>query len=87
MNEAKLYENEVEKKISEDYPNGNKYIHERILNDEYAMPYDQKLIENKNDKLLSQSESNNINNSATTNSQINNNLIVRKWIWKYQTKK
>ena len=78
MNEAKLYENEVEKKISEDYPNGNKYIHERILNDEYAMPYDQKLIENKNDKLLSQSESNNINNSATTNSQINNNLIVNE---------
>ena len=80
MNEAKLYENESEKKDIEDERNSidnNKYINEKILNDEDALPYSRNLFENKNDTLLNQVEvdSNIINEHNNNNSQIKNLIL------------
>ena len=62
MNEAKLYENESEKKLDENYDNNNnEYIKEKILNyDDDTSSNSRTLFENKNDKLLNQIEVNNI---------------------------
>ena len=77
MNEAKLYENESEKRINEDCSNNNQYISERILNEEDSLPYERNFIENKNDKLLNHVENNNIND-VSSKSQINNILILNE---------
>ena len=77
MIEAKLYENESERKINEDDSNNNQYINEKILNDDEALPYSRKLIENKNDNSLNPKENSNINDESTQ-SQIKNNLILNE---------
>ena len=77
MIETKLYENESERKINEDDSNNNQYINEKVLNDDEALPYSRKLIENKNDNLLNAKENNNIKDESTQ-SQIKNNLILNE---------
>ena len=74
MNEAKLYENESEKKTNEEYQNNNKeYNNEKILNDEDTLPLSGNLFENKNDKLLNNSEANmGINEQYLYKSQVKN---------------
>ena len=78
MNEAKLYENESEKKLDENYDSNNKeYIKEKILNyDDISSNSNRTLFENKNDKLLNQIEVNNIINEPNNNN--NNNLILNE---------
>ena len=77
MNEAKLYENESEKKLDENYETkNNEYIKERILNYDDTTSNSRTLFENKNDKLLNQIEVNNIINEPNNNN--NNNLILNE---------
>ena len=77
MNEAKLYENESEKKLDENYENkNNEYIKEKILNYDDTSLNSRTLFENKNDKLLNQIEVNNIINES--NNINNNNLILNE---------
>lgn len=77
MNEAKLYENEAEKKLDENYDNNpNEYIKEKILNYDDIPSNSRTLFENKNDKLLNQIEVNNIINEPNNNN--NNNLIFNE---------
>jgi len=80
MHEAKLYENESEKKITEKYSNNNnnnEYINEKILNNDDTFPYSRSLFESKNDKLLNQTD-NFINEQTNNKSQVSNNLISNK---------
>ena len=77
MNEAKLYENESEKKLDENYDNNNnEYIKERVLNYDDTSSNSRTLFENKNDKLLNQIEVNNIINEPSNNN--NKNLILNE---------